>query len=367
MHKKILFLFIGVLFLVVFGKVIITTLSLSPFFFQVLFNKNIDLKKTQDRVNVLLLGVGGGDHQGPDLTDTIIFASLDIKNNRVTLVSIPRDLWIEDLGGRINTAYANAEYIKKGGGIIVSSAAVAKVVNQSIDYVVKIDFNGFVKAIDLLGGINVRVENQLDDYQYPISGKETDACGHTDVEIQALATASSQLEAFPCRYKYIHFDKGIQLMNGGQALEFVRSRHAQGDEGSDFARSKRQEEVLKAIKDKVFSLSVLINPSKLVDFYDIIRGSIDTNIKEGEFDDFVRLAEKMRTARIDSTVLDYGDEKTQRPGLLIHPDISEVYNNEWVLIPRMGNDNFTEIQKYVDCEIKIGNCSILGVPNANTK
>jgi len=371
MRKKILII-IGVLFFVIFGKVIITTLSLSPFLFQVLFNKNIDLKKTQDRVNVLLLGVGGGNHQGPDLTDTIIFASFDIKNNRATLVSIPRDLWIEDLGGRINTAYANAEYVKKGGGIIVSSAAVAKVVNQPIDYVVKIDFNGFVKAIDLLGGINVDVKNQLDDYQYPISGKETDVCGHTDQEIidlsaQISTNSATNLDAFPCRYKHIHFDKGIQLMSGEQALEFVRSRHAQGDEGSDFARSKRQEEVLKAIKDKVFSLSVLINPSKLVDFYDIIRGSIDTNIKESEFDDFVRLAEKIRTAKIDSTVLDYGDEKTQRPGLLIHPDISGMYHNEWVLIPRMGNDNFTEIQKYVDCEIKIGDCSILGIPNAKTK
>lgn len=357
-HKKILII-IGILILVFFGKAIITTLKLSPFFFQVFFNKNIDLKKTQDRINVLLLGVGGGNHQGPDLTDTIIFASLDLKNNKAALISIPRDLWVQDLGGRINTAYANAEYKKKGGGIIVSSAAVSKIINQPIDYVVKIDFSGFVKAVDLLGGINVNVENALDDYQYPLAGKENDVCGHTDIEVEALATASSQLTAFPCRYKYIHFDKGIQLMNGEQALEFVRSRHAQGDEGSDFARSKRQEEVVKAVKDKVFSLNVLINSSKMVDIYDMLKSSIDTNIKEDEFDDFIRLAVKMKTAKIKNAVLDYGDEQTQRPGLLINPIISEKYNNEWILIPRIGNNNFSEIQKYVECEIKIGNCPIL--------
>lgn len=361
MRKKILII-IGVLFLVFFGKAIITTLKLSPFFFQLIFNKEINLKKTQDRVNVLLLGIGGGIHDGPYLTDTIIFASLDPKNNRATLVSIPRDLWVPDLNGRINTAYANAEYKKIGGGIIVSSAAVAKIISQPIDYAVRIDFNGFVKAVDFLGGINVNVENQLDDYQYPISGKEDDVCGHTDIEVQELATASSQLEAFPCRYEHVHFDKGIQLMNGEQALEFVRSRHANGEEGSDFARSKRQEEVVKAVKDKVFSLNVLINPSKLVDFYDILRDSIDANIKEDEFDDFVKLAVRMKTAKINSVVLDYGDEQTQSPGLLINPNISQKYNNEWVLIPRIGNNNFSEIQKYVDCEIKIGNCTISKIP-----
>ncbi len=357
MRKKI-FVVIGVFVLIYFGKVIITTLSLSPFFFQLFFNQSIDLKKTQDRVNVLLLGVGGGTHDGPYLTDTIIFASLDPKNNKATLVSIPRDLWTADLNGRINTAYSDAEYKKKGAGVIVSSAVVSKILQQPIDYVVRIDFNGFVKAVDLLGGTDVNVENQLDDFEYPIAGKEEDICGHTDLEVQKLATASSQLDAFPCRYKHIHFDKGIVMMSGEQALEFVRSRHAQGDEGTDFARSKRQEEVIKAVKDKIFSLNVLINPAKLVNFYSVLKDSIDTNIKTDEFDDFVRLAGKMRTAKIDNAVLDYGDEKKNRPGLLIHPVVSERYNNEWVLIPRIGNNNFLEIQKYVDCEIKIGNCPI---------
>lgn len=370
MRKKI-FIAVGIFLLIVFGKFIFTALQLSPFFFQLLFNREINLKTTQDRVNVLLLGVGGGGHDGPYLTDTIIFASLDQKNNKATLVSIPRDLWITDLNGRINTAYSDAEYKKKGGGIIVSSAATSEIVGQPVDYVIRIDFNGFVKAIDLLGGINVNVENILDDYEYPIAGKENDTCGHKDQELSDLSAqiatgSATNLDIFPCRYKHIHFDKGVVSMNGEQALEFVRSRHAQGEEGSDFARSKRQEDIIKAVKDKVFSLNVLINPSKIVDFYDTLKNSIDTNIKEDEFDDFVRLGMKMQNAKIDSIVLDYGDQQTQRQGLLIHPAVSEIYNNEWVLIPRTGRDNFAEIQKYVDCEIQIGNCSIFGVP-INTK
>jgi len=366
--KKKIFIIIGILVLVFFGKAIFKTLSLSPFFFQVFFNKNIDLKKTQDRVNILLLGVGGGTHDGTYLTDTIIFASLDTKNNKATLVSIPRDLWVPDLlntDKKINTAYSDAESKETGGGIIVSSAAIGKILNQQIDYVARIDFSGFVKAVDLLGGINVNVENVLDDYQYPISGKENDICGHTDSEVidlsAQIATGSATgLEAFPCRYKHIHFDKGLIVMSGEQALEFVRSRHADGEEGSDFARSKRQEEIIKAVKDRVLSLNVLINSSKLVDFYDIISSSIDTNIKENEFDDFVRLAMKMKDANISNVVLDYGDK--DRAGLLINPYISQTFNNEWVLIPRIGNNNFSEIQKYVKCEIEVGNCTISNTP-----
>ena len=147
-------------------------------------------------------------------------------------------------------------------------------------------------------------------------------------------------------------------MDGETALEFVRSRHAVGTEGSDFSRSKRQEKVIKAFKDKILSAQTLINPAKILSLYNVLRGSIDTDIKQDEFDDFVRLAQKMKQTRINSAVIDIGDDKVQRPGLLIHPPITSDYNLEWVLIPRIGNGNFTEIQKYIDCEIETGNCSV---------
>lgn len=147
-------------------------------------------------------------------------------------------------------------------------------------------------------------------------------------------------------------------MNGKTALEFVRSRHAIGNEGSDFARSKRQEKVIKAFKDKVLSAQTLINPAKILDLYSTLKDSIDTDIKQDEFDDFVRLAQKMKQVKISSAVIDIGDEQAKRQGLLVHPLITSDYNLEWVLIPRVGNGNFTEIQKYIDCEIKTGNCSV---------
>jgi len=370
MRKKI-FVITGILLLILVVKLIASALQLSPFLVQLMFNKEISLKKSSDRVNILLLGIGGGNHDGTYLTDTIIFASLDQENNKVTLVSIPRDLWVPDLPNpdkKINTAYSDAEYMKKGGGVIVASAAVSKIVGQPIDYTARIDFNGFVKAIDLLEGIDLNVENALDDYIYPVEGKEADSCGKSEEDMQAfISTASSSAEQnladfFPCRYQHIHFDKGLNHMDGENALKFVRSRHALGEEGTDFARSRRQEDVMQAIKNKVFSLNILLNPSKIVDFYNVLKGSIDTNIKQDEFDDFIRLALKMKQAQIESAILDFGDEETQGSGLLIHPTDLNNYNNEWVLIPKIGNNNFSEIQKYVSCEINSGNCSILGIP-----
>lgn len=356
--KKIALIILGLIVLFFVGKAVIKIAKLTPFLFQLVFSRDINLKTNGDHINILLLGIGGKNHEGPNLTDTVIFTSISTKGDKVTLVSIPRDLWIPDLSAKINTAYSTGESKRQGGGIVLSKAVVSKIVNQPIDYVLRIDFDGFVKAVDLVGGLSVNVDRNFDDYEYPIDGKEEDPCGHNDTELKELATASSQLEAFPCRYNHVHFDKGLQEMDGKTALQFVRSRHAQGGEGSDFARSQRQEKIIKAFKDKVFSLQTLANPAKVVSLYDILKGSIDTDIKDDEFDDFIRLAGKMKTAQTENAVLDIGDGRAKRPGLLINPDSGEEYSFEWVLIPRVGNGNFSEVQKHIDCKIKIGNCPI---------
>ena len=359
MRRKRPLILIGII-VVLLAIFVIKTASVYPFLFQLVFNRGIDLKQTTDnRINILLLGTGGGNHDGPNLTDTIILASLDQKNDKVTLVSIPRDLWFPDIGQKINAAYQIG--LSKGGGLMLAEAAVQKLTGQSIDYGIRLDFSGFVKAVDIVGGLDINVDNTFDDYQYPIDGKESNPCGHTPEELQSLAnTPEDQLpQVFPCRYIHLHFNKGLNHMNGETALEFVRSRHAsQAIEASDFARSKRQEKVIKAFKDKALSLQTLLNPGKIINLYTTLQGSIDMDIKQSEFDDFIRLAEKMKSAKIQSIVIDQGDEQTQRPGLLINPPTSSDYNYAWMLIPREGNGNFSEIQKYISCEINKGNCSI---------
>src|SRR3989344_205234 len=344
---------VGILILAVFLTLfVIKAVQVLPILYELFFKQEITLKKTNERVNILLLGIGGGKHDGPNLTDTIIFASIDPKKKTVSLVSIPRDFWVPDFNAKINTAYALGENKQKGGGLLLTKAIVEKILGQNVDYALRVDFTGFVRAVDMIGGLNVTVDRNLDDYEYPIDGKETDTCGFEQEEFEKRATAASQLDAFPCRYEHLYFEKGLQHMDGETALRFVRSRHATGAEGTDFARSQRQEKIIQAFKDKVFSAGTFLNPIRVVSLYDIFKDSIDTDIKQEEYDDFIKLARKMENAQVHSAVLDEGDPQEKRNGLLTNPIPSKLFDNQWVIIPRRGSGNYTEIHSYAQCVIE---------------
>lgn len=362
-RKKIIIITVVVLvFVLIFGRLLFELIKLSPVLFQLTFDKKIELKKSEpQKINILLLGVGGGKHEGPNLSDTIIFASIDETKNKVTMVSIPRDLWVPDLKAKINTAYAYGEEEEKGKGKILAKTVVSKILDQKIDYILRIDFDGFIKAVDMVGGLDVQVDKPLDDYAYPVEGKENDTCENSEQEVidltaQIATNSATEFDAFPCRYKYLHVDAGLQHMDGELALEFSRSRHALGDEGTDFARSARQSKVISAFKSKLLSAETILNPIKIMSLYDTLKQNIDTDIEQTEFDDFIKLFQKMKGAKIESIVLDMGDLNAGRKGLLTSPDDLSDFGGQWVLIPASGSGNFKEIQKFVDCEIKIGNC-----------
>lgn len=360
--QKKVFLAAIVIILIFVGVGLFKVVKFFPVFWELMFHKEVALKETKEnRINMLLLGVGGGNHEGPNLTDTVIFASLDPKTKRVTLVSLPRDLWIPDLNAKVNAAYTYGDEQKTGGGLEKTKSVVSKVLGQQIDYAVKIDFSGFERAVDMAGGLDIEVANTFDDYAYPVSGRELEPCGFDEVKIASLSAeiatgSATEAEAFPCRYEHLHFDKGMTHMDGETALKYVRSRHALGVEGSDFARSQRQEKVITAFKEKLFSAGTILNPSKVINLIDVLQGSIEMDIKQSEFDDFVRLAQKMKGAKITSAVIDTGDG--ERFGLLVNPPISEEYRNAWVLSPRQGNGQYKEIQKYVACVIDGKNCVV---------
>ncbi|HUQ84709.1 MAG TPA: LCP family protein [Candidatus Limnocylindrales bacterium] len=362
-RKRVLAVII-IFFVIIAGIFVVKGGQYFPAIFQLLFEKNINLKTTDEkRVNILLLGIGGGTHDGPDLTDTMIFASIDVPSKKVTLVSIPRDLWMPELQQKVNFAYAHGEVKRKGGGILESRASVEKLLGQEIDYVFRMDFDGFVKAIDMVGGLEIMVDNSLDDSQYPLTGKENDSCGLSEEKIASLSAelatgSATEDEAFPCRYERLQFAKGLQKMDGISALKFVRSRHAKDGEGSDFARSKRQEKVINAFKEKIFSANTFLNPVRLISLADVFKDSIDTDIKNDEYDDFVKLAQKIKGAKTKSVILDLGSEAENRYGLLTQPPITREYKNQYVIIPRTGNGRYDEIQKYVKCEIEIGDCMV---------
>lgn len=279
------------------------------------------LENKAGRTNVLILGVGGAGHEASDLTDTIIFASLDHTGKNPVFISLPRDIWIFSMRAKINTAYHYGNQKKEGGGIILAKAAVSEIIGQPVHYSLVVDFAGFVKTVDLLGGIEIDVERAFDDFKYPIPGRENDDCGGNDPD-------------FSCRFEHIHFDAGKQVMDGGAALKFVRSRNAEGEEGTDFARAVRQQKVILAIRRKLASPSVFLNPKKVLGLFRIFDESIETDVLGERFLAFTRLLLLLDTARIRSEVLNGGVAGYE--GFLENPPISFLYDNQWVLIPRDG-------------------------------
>lgn len=307
---------------------------------QLVFDRTIQLRRASGNINVLLLGISGGTHEGPELTDTIIFASLNPAKNKVALISLPRDLWIPKLSEKINAVYAIGNQTDKQGGMKLTKKIVTEVLNQPVGYVFVIDFTGFVKAVDIIGGLDIVVDATFDDYEYPIEEKKDDLCGRTPEEATKLIATQGASLVFPCRYQHVRFEKGSSQMDGKQALTFVRSRNAKSEEGTDFARSLRQQKVIKAFRDKLFSKTVLSRPLTIVNLSTVVSKSVRTDVAPSEFDDFLKLAEKMNGAEMQSFVID--------SGFLINPSLSE-FGGRWVLLPKTKEGNFKEVQDYVSC------------------
>lgn len=213
------------------------------------------------QINVLLLGIGGPGHDGPYLSDTIILAQLKPGENKATLTSIPRDYLVntKEFGqGRINAVfaqtYSNTEDWNKAGQATID--VVEKMSGLKIPYFAVIDFKGFEKTIDLLGGVEVQIDRTFTDYTFP-----DDSEGYLPA---------------------ITFTEGMETMNGERALIFARSRHAAGPEGSDFARSARQQKILHAAKAKLVSLNIVADAGKINELFTIVGEHFHTNLTPGE-------------------------------------------------------------------------------------
>jgi len=312
----------------------------SKMVFSFLEDPEENLVFSDGRTNVLLLGIGGQQQNGADLTDTIIFTSIDIKTGDMAMVSIPRDIWLDSLQAKVNTAYHYGEEREEGGGFVLAREAVSEIVGLPIHYVFLMDFNAFEDAIDLVGGVEVEIERSFDDFKYPISGEEEDDCDG-DPE-------------YSCRYEHLHFEAGFSEMDGAVALKFVRSRNAEGEEGTDFARSQRQQKIIHALKDKIVSARILANPGKIKELIEVANKNVTSNplLKDEEAASFgnILLSFIRSKSQIRTLSLDIGTD--ENPGFLENPQAFEKYQNQWVLVPR--SSDFRQFQQYFIQKIENG-------------
>jgi LCP family protein required for cell wall assembly len=290
------------------------------------------LKSDDGRINILILGIDkrmSGNTVTSVLTDTILVASIGLTDNKMTLISLPRDLWVTSslgISGKINSVYG--QYDSKTKDLLGSSGTkevVSEVLGIPIHYNVTINFEVFKKIIDTLGGVEVEIENSFTDSEYPIEGKENDP-------------------VISNRYETVTFNKGIEKMDGERALKYVRSRHGNGVEGTDFARSKRQQKVILAIKDKLMSPSFVIDLPKIKELFSLYEKEVETNIKSEDLISFFSLYKRLNLTDFTKVVLD-DRSSADEGGLLISPENRDAYGGAYVLIPRVGD--FSQIQAYV--------------------
>ncbi len=248
------------------------------------------------RVNVLLLGYGGVGHEGAYLTDSLMVLSLDQQTKRAAMISVPRDIWVKvpymgEQGSffKLNTAYAigvddeafpnkKPEYRGPAGGGNLAAAVVGGILGVKIDYWVAVDFHAFRSVVDALGGVDVDVEKAFTDYYYPRNDDP----------------------AIDPSWMTVRFNAGMQHMNGERAIQYARSRHSLED-GTDFGRSRRQQRLLLAIKEKALSPQGI---TKLFGLMDALSTDFKTNMNVGQMRALAEVAKGVDAANIERISID---------------------------------------------------------------
>ncbi len=284
------------------------------------------------RINILLLGIAGTQKPGATLTDTIMLASIDTKKHAVSLLSLPRDLLVSYNNSyvKINSVYSRG--INRGTGIQDIKNIVNEITGQKINYHIVLDFQGFIDVIDALGGINIDVPRNINDTKYPGPGYS---------------------------YETFKIDKGLQHLDGATALKYARTRHE--DPESDFGRAKRQQQVLRAARNKAFTLGTIANPFKINDLINAIGNHVTMNIKPSEITSFIALINNLDTQNITTFVVD----AWKKDSLLISARIGNLpgllpRSGTWDEIQEISNNIFSiEKIKKRKTQISVENSSIL--------
>lgn len=322
---KRLFIGLGITLTFVFIIFVLLTVnifSLSWGDVKTLVSKN-HVFDSDGKINILLLGKGDFDHEGSDLTDTIIFLSLNKNTKKITLVSLPRDIWIPSMRAKINSAYYWGRQKDINNPYSYLNQALNEILGENVENYAVVNFSNFENIINALGGVDVLVENSFKDEKYPIKGKENDTC-NGDLQ-------------YKCRFETIEFREGFTHMDGALALKYVRSRNSEGDEGTDLARDKRQQKLIEALKNKVLSPRFLLSIGTIKNVVSVGISSMETNITR---ENLIFLVKDMLSPKIKLEKYVLGED------FLVNPSVNKKYDNQYVFISKEGGWN--RVHNWID-------------------
>jgi LCP family protein required for cell wall assembly len=281
------------------------------------------------RINILMMGMGGAGHEAPDLTDTMMIASVDPVNKTASLLSIPRDMWVKIPNNgsmKINAAYEAGKYKYLGkidnnntnrnavqAGFTMADQTVEDITGITIHYNVLIDFQAFRRAIDTVGGVNVNVPEQLYD----------------------------PTMAWENNWNPLLAKAGPQAFDGKHSLIYVRSRET----SSDFARSQRQRAVLLALKEKVVTLGTLSNPLKISELMGAFGDNVHTDLSLSDTVSLYGIFKGIANNKVGSLGL------ADAPNSFVTTDN---INGQSVVRPKLGLSDYTDIRNYIRSALQDG-------------
>lgn len=229
----------------------------------------------KERVNILLLGVDKRPDETFSRTDTMILVTVDPNNKTAGMLSVPRDLWGPIPGydeDRINKAYYFGEQDGyPGGGPALAMKTLQYNLGIPIHFYAQIDFEGFRNIVDTLGGIDIYVPETIDDPKYPDNNYG---------------------------YDPFYIEAGQHTLDGYDALRYARTR---ATPGSDFSRSRRQQQVLFAVRDKALQVGII---PKIPELWNTMSGTIETDLQLVDILELAQLADEITPDDIQADVID---------------------------------------------------------------
>ncbi|HRY59827.1 MAG TPA: LCP family protein [Patescibacteria group bacterium] len=287
-----------------------------------IWNNNAAISKLEygdRRINVLLMGIGGDNHPGGNLTDTMQVISIDPKNKEAAMLSVPRDLYVKvkNYGGtKINAVLSlnNSDYASTGSAKNINKemdfslvkSTVGDFLGVPIHYCVLVNFDAFKKIIDIVGGVDVNVKEDLYDPLYP--------------------------DKYVAGYEAFYLKKGEHHLDGEMALKYARSRETT----SDFDRARRQQEIIIALKEKVKQRENLVSPTKISQILSVLADNIKTDLQLSEINGLVQIGKQISSSKIQNKVLDDSAD-----GVLYADKYEEMY----VLVPK--DSTLKEVHSFI--------------------
>lgn len=338
---KLFFIFIlGSIFLSIFvavlcSSIISKSISKQPNYLIETISNSIKNNPYQlkDNINFLILGLDKRDDalEKTTTTDTIIFASLNLKTAKLNLISTPRDLWFYDQKVKINSLYPlSLESGQDKFNFLKSN--FQKIYGQNIDHILIITTDNLISFVNLIGGVDVNLNKGFVDTQYP--------------NPEYIKNPSPQIPI----YKTIEFPSGLVHLNQSNITEFVRSRKSSetaATGGTDIGRIERQQLLIEAILTKIKSGNFINNSDQLKNLYFFWDKEISKTISDIDALQIIYvLSQNIDNFSLNKIEIPIG--LTAKDGIIYHP--LKLIEKQWVYLP--SDDQYQAFQQFISQTIK---------------